>query len=287
MNNQVYEVDLIDLCRAVFKRWKLLVLCLVLFGAVGAGLSMANRTESKYSALVAVNVRTVSSSVSNGSSDSDTKSDSKGNADTNVSGESAMFGPNLQAQKEETLEATSKTESKSETSTATVSGTIADRVSLLAKLDTLCRTLLTQDQVLRNVAQKCDTDVSVVKQSISVGVVKDTNLIEIAAEADDPELAKKICEEVTNEAQGILMPALEADSVEIVSEPTVPEEIQTEGRLKKIVLFAFVGFVLAAAYVVLDYLLVPRVRTEMDVQKHLGMMLLGTVPTGKEKKGNG
>ena len=49
----------------------------------------------------------------------------------------------------------------------------------------------------------------------------------------------------------------------------------------------YIGFVLAAAYVVLDYLLVPRVRTEMDVQKHLGMMLLGTVSTGKEKKGNG
>ena len=43
MNNQVYEVDLIDLCRAVFKRWKLLVLCTVLFGAVGAGLSVANQ----------------------------------------------------------------------------------------------------------------------------------------------------------------------------------------------------------------------------------------------------
>lgn len=253
MNNQVYEVDLIDLCRAVFKRWKLLVLCTVLFGAVGAGLSMVNRSETRYSAsaLISVGVQSRFSSV------------------TNVTGDSQTVGADIQVQKD------------------TVVGTLSDWASQFSKLGTVCQTVLTSDQVLRNVADRCDADISLVKGAVSVDYVKDTNLVSITAETAQPELAQDICNELASEAQDALRPAIGDGSIEVISAAQKPTESIAQGGNKKIVLLAFIGFVLAAAYVVLDYLLVPRVRTEMDVQKHLGMMLLGTVPTGKEKKGNG
>ena len=169
----------------------------------------------------------------------------------------------------------------------TVSGTIADRISILAKLDTLCKTLLTQEQVLRNVAEQCNTSVSQVRESVSVGVIKDTNLLEISAVADDPELAKQICGELANEAQNILMPAFDADSIEIVSAAQLPGSPVSKGMARKAVVAVLVGLILSIVYVVLDFILMPKVHTEWMVKNQLGLKLLGTVPAGKEKKTNG
>ena len=288
MNNQEYELDLVDLGKTILKRWKLLALVTVVVAAVSGAL-MASRPEYRYSALIAVNVRSVSNSISNENSDSDTNTNTNTsvNVDTDASGESALLGPNFQIQKDETSDSASKTAIKSKKALETVSGTIADRISILAKLDTLCKTLLTQEQVLRNVAEQCNTSVSQVRESVSVGVIKDTNLLEISAVADDPELAKQICGELSNEAQNILMPAFDADSIEIVSAAQLPGSPVSKGMARKAVVAVLVGLILSIVYVVLDFILMPKVHTEWMVKNQLGLKLLGTVPAGKEKKTNG
>lgn len=287
MNNQEYELDLVDLGKTILKRWKLLALVTVVVAAVSGTLSMANRPEYRCSALIAVNVRSVSNSILNEDSDSSTNSNTSVNVDTDASGESALLGPNFQIQKDETSDSASKTAIKSKKALETVSGTIADRISILAKLDTLCKTLLTQEQVLRNVAEQCNTSVSQVRESVSVGVIKDTNLLEISAVADDPELAKQICGELANEAQNILMPAFDADSIEIVSAAQLPGSPVSKGMARKAVVAVLVGLILSIVYVVLDFILMPKVHTEWMVKNQLGLKLLGTVPAGKEKKTNG
>lgn len=287
MNNQEYELDLVDLGKTILKRWKLLALVTVVVAAVSGALSMANRPEYRCSALIAVNVRSVSNSILNEDSDSSTNSNTSVNVDTDASGESALLGPNFQIQKDETSDSASKTAIKSKKALETVSGTIADRISILAKLDTLCKTLLTQEQVLRNVAEQCNTSVSQVRESVSVGVIKDTNLLEISAVADDPELAKQICGELANEAQNILMPAFDADSIEIVSAAQLPGSPVSKGMARKAVVAVLVGLILSIVYVVLDFILMPKVHTEWMVKNQLGLKLLGTVPAGKEKKTNG
>lgn len=287
MNNQEYELDLVDLGKTILKRWKLLALVTVIVAAVGGALSMASRPEYRCSALIAVNVRSVSNSILNEDSDSSTNSNTSVNVDTDASGESALLGPNFQIQKDETSDSASKTAIKSKKALETVSGTIADRISILAKLDTLCKTLLTQEQVLRNVAEQCNTSVSQVRESVSVGVIKDTNLLEISAVADDPELAKQICGELANEAQNILMPAFDADSIEIVSAAQLPGSPVSKGMARKAVVAVLVGLILSIVYVVLDFILMPKVHTEWMVKNQLGLKLLGTVPAGKEKKTNG
>ena len=253
MNNQVYEVDLIDLCRGVFKRWKLLVLCTVIFAAVGGAIGMASRSETQYSAsaLISVGVQSRTSSV------------------TNVTGDDQTPGSGVQVQKD------------------MVVGTLSDWADQFSKLGTVCQTVLTSDQVLRNVADRCGADISLVKGAVSVDFVKDTNLVSITATTKEPELAQEICNELASEAYDALKPAIGDGSVDVISAAQLPTEPVAQGGSKRIVLFAFIGLVLAAAYVVLDYLLIPRIRTEMDVRKRLGMKLLGTVPAGKEKKSNG
>ena len=48
-----------------------------------------------------------------------------------------------------------------------------------------------------------------------------------------------------------------------------------------------VGLILSVVYVILGYILMPKVHTESMVKNQLGLKLLGTVPAGKEKKSNG
>ena len=84
MNNQEYELDLVDLGKTILKRWKLLALVTVVVAAVGGVLSMANRPEYRCSALIAVNVRSVSNSISNENSDSDTNTNTNTTKATTV-----------------------------------------------------------------------------------------------------------------------------------------------------------------------------------------------------------
>ena len=122
MNNQEYELDLVDLGKTILKRWKLLALVTVIVAAVSGAL-MASRPEYRYSALIAVNVRSVSNSISNENSDSDTNTNTNTsvNVDTDASGESALLGSNFQVQKDETSDSASKTATKSKRETASES----------------------------------------------------------------------------------------------------------------------------------------------------------------------
>lgn len=141
--------------------------------------------------------------------------------------------------------------------------------------------LLTTDPVLNEVKKELNLEqsTSAIASMISVEVEEDTRLMNISVTSTDPKLAKKIADkvrEVANERLKEIMDGLEpVRSVDEAKLPTVPSYPNVE---KNTMIGFIVGFGVALLVVVILYILDDTIKTPEDIEKHLGVSVLGAIP---------
>ena len=255
MNKQEYELDLVDLGKTILKRWKLLVLVTVVVSAVLMVPALMNDSEARYdsSALLSFQTNERAVSISN------------------------------------TTENGTLLDSDVRIKLDTASGNLSDQISVIYKMEPACAAVLTGDEVLQAVWKDHSSEISLaeLKDGISVSAVVNTNLLKISVQAKSPEIARDVCSELSSYALNKLPDLLRADSAEVVSTAQLPSSAVPKGMTRKAVVAVMVGLILSVVYVILGYILMPKVHTESMVKNQLGLKLLGTVPAGKEKKSNG
>ncbi len=174
------------------------------------------------------------------------------------------------------------------TATNTTSDTITSTdLTLNSKLVGTYSELVTSDKVVRRVISNLGIDVNVeeLKKNISVTSVEDTELIEISVTNENPTYAMQIANETVELFKEQVAEIYNINNVHVVDaaeEEKVPSNVN---HTKDVILFAFIGIVVAVIYVLIANMLDTTIKSREEVEKLYKVPVLAEIPFNTEEKG--
>lgn len=156
----------------------------------------------------------------------------------------------------------------------------SDQINSATKLVSTYSIIIKSDTVLQQVIDNLGLNLTYAKlnKRVTVAAVDDTQVMKITVQSDSPEWARQVCEQIITVAPDVIKEAVEAGSVKVISNPSLPTEPVSPNIMKNTMLAAAVGFVLVIGIIVLQVLLDNKINTEEDVTKYLDMTVLGVIP---------
>ena len=132
-------------------------------------------------------------------------------------------------------------------------------------------------QVISNLGINIDAEE--LRQNVEVTSVEDTELIEITVSDQNPEYAARIANEIASVfEERIAKEIYNINNVHIVDEAVVETEPSNVNHAKDIVIFAFIGVVVAVMYVLIANMLDTTVKTQEDIEKSIKIPVLASIP---------
>lgn len=154
-----------------------------------------------------------------------------------------------------------------------------------------CTYLLKSHAVIDDVIEelKLDTGYDEMAESVSTYNPDNTRILEVTVEADTPEQAKKIVDSVCSIGAEKITQAMGFDQVYLYEYGTLESEPSNNIGLLIYLLVGIAAAVLAYTVCLVAYLIDDRIRSEEDIERYLGLTLLGDIPdsndSGKNKYG--
>ena len=144
--------------------------------------------------------------------------------------------------------------------------------------------LITGINVTQEVRSVLNLDMTVKELSniITVQSINNTRVFKIEVTDTDPQRAADIANCVREVASRQLESVMDVDAVNLVYEAEVPTKKSAPSVTKNTAIAAMLGLILSAGIFVVIYLVDDTIRTEDDVERHLGLSVLGVIPLDKE-----
>jgi capsular polysaccharide biosynthesis protein len=121
---------------------------------------------------------------------------------------------------------------------------------------------------------------------ITTGAVNDTEIFEVTVTSDSPAEAESIANTIAGILPEKISNIVEGSDVRIVDYAVIPSHRTSPSYTKNTAVGGILGFVLAAAYIILRYLLDENIHTEDYLtQTYPNIPLLAVVPDMSESKG--
>lgn len=165
-------------------------------------------------------------------------------------------------------------------------------VTLNSKLVSTYSKLVESSKIVRNVISNLSLSIEedTLKKSISVTAVEDAEMIQIAVKNEDPVLATKIANETAKVFIENVKEYYGMENVHIVDEAEIPQSPANVNHAKDVIIFTFIGIVIAVMYVLVANMLDTTIKSEEDVERISGLTVLATMPLyekadNKRKKG--
>lgn len=137
------------------------------------------------------------------------------------------------------------------------------------------------NQVIADLSLK-DMDYDTLAKKVSVEAIDDTQVMKVAVKDPDPGLARQIVKEIARISPEEIVDAVEAGSCKVVSQVRVSTDPVSPSLKKNVVIAAAAGFVLVVAIILLKSFLENYIVDDDDVQKYLGLPVLGVIPEIEE-----
>ena len=180
------------------------------------------------------------------------------------------------------------TSSGENTQDATNSITTTD-VTLNSKLVSTYSELVKSKKVLRKVISNLNIDVKEesLRKNITVSSVKDTELIEITVSNEEPIYATQIANEIANVFSEEVNDIYNINNIHVVDTAEVPKEPSNVNVSKNVILFAFVGLVIAIIYALIANMLDTTVKSAEEIEKNYQLYVESvSKPMKKEVENN-
>jgi capsular polysaccharide biosynthesis protein len=132
------------------------------------------------------------------------------------------------------------------------------------------------EQVIRNLG--LDETYGSLSSRVSTSNPSNSRILEITVTDPDPEQAKLIADELAEVASKYISEKMDQDPPTIIQNGYADGSAVSPNIQKNTLIGALLGFFMAAAIVVISYLLNDSVLTAEDVERKLGLNLLGTLP---------
>ena len=154
-------------------------------------------------------------------------------------------------------------------------------LTLNSKLVSTYRELIKSDAVIKEVISHLNInnlDEKKIKKSIGVNAVADTEIIKISVTNENPDYAEMIANKIAEVFSDKIADIYKINNVYVVDKAVAKDEPSNINHLKDLVIFAFIGIVIACGYVLLLNMLDTTVKTEADIEKLTGLMVLVAIP---------
>lgn len=144
--------------------------------------------------------------------------------------------------------------------------------------------LITGENVTKAVIEKLDLEdtPSQLAGKISVSAIDNTRVLQITVVDNKPQRAANIANCVREVAAQQLQAIMNVDAVNLIYEAEAPLHKSGPSLTKNTALAAVLGMVAAIGVLVVIYILDDTIRTEEDVERYLGLSVLGVIPISSE-----
>lgn len=172
------------------------------------------------------------------------------------------------------------TESSSSTNTTGADSITTSDITINSKLVATYSELVKSKNVLRKVISNLgiNVDEANLRQNVSVSSVKDTELIEITVSNENAGYSAKIANEIAKVFTEKVGEIYNINNVHVVDEAEVSSSPSNVNHAKDIVIFAFIGAVIAIMYVLIANMLDTTVKTQQDIEKLTKCPVLASIP---------
>lgn len=161
-------------------------------------------------------------------------------------------------------------------------------ITLNSKLVSTYSALIESKNVLRQVISNLEIDMNEnsLKKNIHVTSVSDTELIKITVTNENPENSAKIANEIANVFSKEVTKLYNINNIHVVDEAEISNSPSNINHIKDIVIFAFIGIVVAIGYVLLINMIDTTIKSTDDIEKGLGLPVIATLPLMNNSKKN-
>ncbi len=150
--------------------------------------------------------------------------------------------------------------------------------NLVSTYSDLIKREIVLNEVLDNLNIK-NIDEEQLKNNIKVSSVSDTQLIEISVINENPTYASQIANEIAKVfTEKVAEDIYHINNVHVIDVAKVEQTPYNINHLKDIIIFIFIGIVVAVIKVLITNMLDNTVKTEQDVEKQTGLLVLAQIP---------
>lgn len=164
----------------------------------------------------------------------------------------------------------------------------SDQINSATKLVSTYSIILKSDTVLQQVISNLglSLDYQQLANRVTVSAVDDTQVMKVTVTSDNPEWARQVCEQITQISPDVILEAVEAGSVKVISQASVNPEPVSPNVMRNTAMGGVAGLVISVGIVFLMVLLDNKINNEEDVTKYLELTVVGVIPEyegGKKK----
>lgn len=153
-------------------------------------------------------------------------------------------------------------------------------ITLNSKLISTYSKLAKSNGVVRKVIENLgiDDNEESIKSSISVSAEEGTDILKITATNVEAEKAAKIANETADVFIERIKELYKIDNVHIVDLAEVKTIPSNVNHTKTIIIFGIIGFVLAAGYIFILFILDNSIKSQEDIEKSMNIPVLANIP---------
>lgn len=147
--------------------------------------------------------------------------------------------------------------------------------------------IITSRTVLEQVISELgleDIDAAGLKSMVSVSAPTDTRSIYITVNDTDAYRAQQIANKIREVASFKICEIMQVEAVNVVDEANIPASPSSPNIIKNTILGGVAGIVLAIAIIVIGFLMDDTIKTSDDVERYLGLSVLGSIPVLEDSK---
>ena len=135
------------------------------------------------------------------------------------------------------------------------------------------------DDVIKNL--KLDDEYGDLVKSVTVSPVKDTQIISISVQDTNKEKARDIANEIPKVFKKEVKRITKANDIQVIDKAILPQNPIKPNKMMNMAIAAVLGAMIGLFVVFLIEYLDNKLKTPQDIEKHLGLSVLGVVPNEK------
>ena len=145
--------------------------------------------------------------------------------------------------------------------------------------------LIQSRTVLEGVIAQLNLDMSYKEllDKVSVETSSDSRIVSICVTDEDPYTASEIANAVRDMAAEHIQSVMDIEAVNVVDSANIPNEKSSPSLAKNGVIGGVLGVIIAMAAVIIIYLTNDTIKVEEDVERYLGLSVLGSIPFSEKE----
>ena len=155
-----------------------------------------------------------------------------------------------------------------------------DQFSVTQKLAVTYGEIIKSRAVLEDVIKnlKLNDEYEDLVKSVTVSPVQDTQIISISVQDTNPQKASDIANEIPKVFAKEAKRITKANDIQVIDKAILPKDAVKPNKMMNIAIAAVLGMMIGLFIVFLIEYLDNKIKTPQDIEKHLGLSVIGVIP---------